>query len=105
VTVSACFVRERSFEIRALVTLLAWNINVLAEQRELRLRMVKRDFSVRLFPRIGCMARVAALFEATLMRVAMAIGATDKCQSRVTNLSIGCRRVATFAQNEAMLTC
>lgn len=105
VAVCARIVRQRSFEVRSLVTLLAWDINVLAEQGELRLRMVERDFGVRLLPRKGCMARVAALCEAALVRVAMAVCASGKRQSCVANLSVRCRSMATLAQNVTMLTC
>lgn len=104
VTVGACIVRKGGFEIGPLVTLLAGDIDVFAEQWELRLRVIKRDLGIRLRPRKRCVTGVAALFECALMRVAMAIGAVRKCQSRVANLPIRSGGVATLAQYVAMLT-
>lgn len=95
--------RQGRFEVGAQVTTLARDIDVLAQQRVLCLRVIERHFGVRLLPRKRCMTRVAALLEAALVRVAMAIRAACKWQSSVTDLSIRPRRMAALAQNVAML--
>jgi len=93
VAIRACIVRYRCLEVRALVTTLAGNLEMLADQRIVRLRVIECRGKVRLLPCERRVARIASLLELTLVRIAMAIRTTGEGQSCIANLAVRARRV------------
>jgi hypothetical protein len=75
VAVRANMVCKRLLEIFALVAGYAVNARVLTQQWKTGLRMIEPRLKARPFPGRCRMACIAALFEFTLMRVAVTIGA------------------------------
>lgn len=68
--------RDRRIEVRGLVASQAGHINMLAQQRKLRLRMIESCSEGRSLPRRGGMAGFAALLEVTLVRIGVAVRTT-----------------------------
>lgn len=103
VAVSAGVMRNRRFEIAALVTAYARNIDMLALQREVCFGVVEFLGEARLLPG-GCgVARVATLLECPLVRVPMAVGAVCELEPGVARLVISAGRVTALAKYVAML--
>lgn len=97
VAIRAIDVRNRDFEIGALVAGHTRHFNVLAQQRELGLRVIEGRGEGRFLPRESAVAGVACLLEFALVRVAMASGAGGELQPCVSWQAIGAGGVAFLA--------
>ena len=73
VTIRAGIVDNGSLEIAPLMTAPARNIEVLAHQREVSLRVIESPCEVRLLPSERGVAGIASLLEFAFVRIAMAI--------------------------------
>jgi hypothetical protein len=104
VAIRAGVVGNRSFEIATLVTAPARNIDVLAQQGKVGLRVIEGHGEVRFFKGGGGVAGIASLLEFALVRISMAIRTVRERQASVANLAIGPGRVAALTQHIAMLS-
>ena len=101
--VCAEIMRNRRLEIAVCVALNASDLQVLSLQSEVRLCVIEGDSKRRLLPRRSRMARIASLFERSLMRVdTVAISTIGKRQSCVLRLTVICGSMAALAQDVSM---
>ena len=78
VAIRARIVHNRSLEVRTLVTTLAGNLKMLANQGVVRLRVIESRCKVRLLPSEGRVAGIASLLEFALVWIAMTIRAAGE---------------------------
>jgi hypothetical protein len=104
VAVGTNFVRDRRFEIAALMTGIAWKADVLPLQSELRLRVIEGSGEARLLPCGRGVARIAPLFECTLVGIAMAVRAVREFDTGIARLIIQARSVTALTYGVTMLT-
>ncbi len=92
--ISAKCMRYRTLEISRFVARQATHFAMLAQQRVLRLRVIKSRYKRCLHPATRAVATIATLLELTLVHIVVARRAISKLQSCVSRLSIAAWRMA-----------